>query len=47
LGGGTDGMCVCAGTKVFTSTGAIVNIEDLKQEDGIIGYSIISDSLKS
>nr|DAH58293.1 MAG TPA: hypothetical protein [Bacteriophage sp.] len=32
LGGGTDGMCVCAGTKVYTATGAIVNIEDLSKE---------------
>lgn len=38
LGGGTDGMCVCAGTKVYKSDGSIVNIEDLKQEDGIIGW---------
>lgn len=39
LGGGTDGMCVCAGTKVFKANGEIINIEDLKQEDGIIGWS--------
>lgn len=39
LGGGTDGMCVCAGTKVYTAKGKIVNIEDLKKEDGIIGWS--------
>ena len=39
LGAGTDGMCVCAGTKVFKANGEIVNIEDLKQEDGIIGWS--------
>lgn len=38
LGGGTDGMCVCAGTKVFTSTGELKNIEDLQLEDGIIGW---------
>lgn len=38
LGGGTDGMCVCTGTKVFTSTGALVNIEDLQKQDGIIGW---------
>jgi len=30
--------CVCAGTKVWTNNGKLVNIEDLKQEDGIIGY---------
>ena len=39
IGGGTDGMCVCAGTKVFTADGNVVNVEDLKQEDGIIGWS--------
>ena len=39
LGGGTDGMCVCAGTKVFTSTGKVVNIEDLQKEEGIIGWN--------
>lgn len=38
LGGGTDGMCVCAGTKVFTTSGKVVNIEDLQKEDGIIGW---------
>ena len=38
LGGGTDGMCVCAGTKVFKANGEIVNIENLKKEDGIIGW---------
>ena len=30
--------CVCAGTKVWTNNGRYVNIEDLKKEDGIIGY---------
>ena len=39
LGGSTDGMCVCTGTKVFKANGEIVNIEDLKQEDGIIGWN--------
>ena len=38
LGGGTDGMCVCAGTKIFKASGEIINIEDLKKEDGIIGW---------
>lgn len=38
MGVGTDRMCVCAGTKVFKSNGDIVNIEDLKIEDGIIGW---------
>lgn len=31
--------CVCAGTKVWTLDGRNINIEDLKKEDGIIGYS--------
>lgn len=39
LGAGTDGMCVCAGTKVFKANGEEVNIENLKQEDGIIGWN--------
>ena len=30
--------CVCAGTKVWTNDGRLVNIENLKQEDGILGY---------
>ena len=30
--------CVCAGTKVWTNDGRYINIEDLKREDGIIGY---------
>jgi len=30
--------CVCAGTKVWTNDGRLVNIEDLKKEDGIVGY---------
>ena len=32
-------MCVCAGTKVFTATGEVVNIEDLQKEQGIIGWN--------
>lgn len=39
LGGGTDGMCVCAGTKVFKANGEIINIEKLQKEDGIIGWN--------
>lgn len=31
--------CVCAGTKVWDNKGNLINIEDLKQEDGILGYS--------
>lgn len=30
--------CVCAGTKVWTNDGRLVNIENLKKEDGIVGY---------
>lgn len=30
--------CVCAGTKVWTNDGRYINIENLKKEDGIIGY---------
>lgn len=30
--------CVCAGTKVWNNKGELVNIEDLKQEDGILGF---------
>ena len=37
--GATSGMCVCAGTKVTTANGEIVNIEDLKQEQGILGWN--------
>ncbi len=31
--------CVCKGTKVWTQDGREVNVEDLKQEDGILGYN--------
>lgn len=30
--------CVCKGTKVWTSTGDCVNIEDIKKEQGILGW---------
>ena len=30
--------CVCAGTKVWLPDGRSINIEDLKQEDGIFGF---------
>jgi len=30
--------CVCAGTKVWNNKGELVNIEDLKQSEGILGY---------
>ena len=44
--GSTDGMCVCAGTKVYTASGKLVNIEDLKQEDGIIGWNQITHEIR-
>lgn len=31
--------CVCAGTKVWTLDGRNINIEDLNQQDGIIGFT--------
>lgn len=31
--------CVCAGTKVWTSTGNLVNIEDLSADEGIVGWN--------
>jgi hypothetical protein len=31
--------CVCTGTKVITNLGEFKNVEDLKQEDGIIGWN--------
>ena len=31
--------CVCAGTKVWNNSGNLVNIEALKQAEGIIGYN--------
>ena len=30
--------CVCSGTRVWTSSGECINIEDIKQDDGIIGF---------
>lgn len=39
LGVGTDRMCVCAGTKVYTSKGELINIEELRQEQGILGWN--------
>lgn len=32
--------CVCAGTKVWTNEGKLVNIEDLNPKDGILGYDV-------
>lgn len=31
--------CVCAGTKVWNNEGNLVSIEDLTQEEGVIGYN--------
>lgn len=31
--------CVCAGTKVWTSDGRNINIEELNKDDGIIGFT--------
>lgn len=31
--------CVCAGTRVWTQDGRNINIEELKQSDGIIGFT--------
>ena len=39
IGGGTDGMCVCAGTLIYTKTGKLVPIEELKHFDGILGWN--------
>lgn len=30
--------CVCAGTKVWTASGKLINVENLTQQDGIIGF---------
>lgn len=46
LGAGTDGMCVCAGTKVYTSDGEEKNIEDLTQRDGVIGWNTSTQKLR-
>ena len=37
--------CVCAGTKVYNHKGELKNIEDLQQEEGILGYNIDSQKL--
>jgi intein/homing endonuclease len=37
-GFGTGG-CVCAGTKVWNNEGNLINIEDLKIEEGILGFN--------
>ncbi len=35
---GTIWLCVCAGTKIWTANGNLINIEDLNKKDGIIGW---------
>src|SRR5690606_9123316 len=37
--------CVCAGTKVWTKDFKQINIEELKQEDGIIGFDVNTEKL--
>ena len=37
--------CVCAGTKVYNHKGELKNIEDLHQDEGILGYDIYSQKL--
>ena len=39
IGAGVIFGCVCAGTKVWTHDGRYINIEDLQQSDGILGYA--------
>lgn len=31
--------CVCPGTKIWTNDGRYINIEELKKEDGIVGFT--------
>lgn len=38
--------CVCAGSIVYKANGEPCKIEDLKQDDGIIGYNVISNKKK-
>ena len=45
LGGGTDGMCVCAGTLIYTKTGKLVPIEELKHSDGILGWNPLTKQI--
>lgn len=40
FGQSIGGGCVCAGTKVWTASGEMKNIEDLTQEEGILGYDM-------
>jgi len=40
------GGCVCAGTKVWTNDGKYINIEDIKQGDGILGFDIETEEVK-
>ena len=45
LGGGTDGMCVCAGTLIYTKIGKLVPIEELKHSDGILGWNPLTKQI--
>lgn len=39
--------CVCKGSRVWTSDGNCINIENLKQEDGIIGWDTYQASIQN
>ena len=39
--------CCCAGTIVYKSNGEPCRIEDLKQEDGIVGFDNVSSKAVS
>ena len=45
LGGGTDGMCICAGTLISTKTGKLVPIEELTHSDGILGWDPLTKQI--
>lgn len=44
-GVGTDGMCVCAGTVVYTASGKPKAIERLSRNDGVIGWCERTDKV--
>lgn len=37
--------CVCEGTKVYKADGTPINVEDLQQDDGILGYDLENDCI--
>jgi intein/homing endonuclease len=42
-GGDMDGgSCVCAGTKLTLADGSLINVEDVKLNDKIVGYDIVT-----